>query len=107
MGSGINEKRRELINMMKFIEENQVQFVLAEYKDRIARFGFEYISRFCESHHTEIELVESQIASSLNEEMIKDMIAIITSFSARIYGSRGVKAVQQTMIELEKTNEKT
>lgn len=100
VASGINENRRELHRMLKKIEKDDVGIVLAEYKDRIARFGYEYIKKYCKSHKTKIELIEQQQEKSLNEEMVEDMISIITSFSARLYGQRGAKKVRYQLQKL-------
>lgn len=105
VASGINENRRELHRMLKKVENDDVGIVLSEYKDRIARFGYEYIGKYCKSHKTKIELIEQQQEKSLNEEMVEDMISIITSFSARLYGQRGAKKVRYQLQKL--NNEKT
>ena len=55
VASGINENRRELHRMLKKVENDDVGIVLSEYKDRIARFGYEYIEKYCKSHKTKIE----------------------------------------------------
>lgn len=97
VASGINENRRELHRMLKRIENDDIQIVLSEYKDRIARFGYEYIERYCKSHKTKIELIEQQEEKPLNEEMVEDMISIITSFSGRLYGQKGAKNIKKAM----------
>lgn len=102
VASGINENRRQLIRLMKKVSDEDVDIVLAEYKDRIARFGYEYIKRFCKSHKATIELIEHTKEKTLNEEMVEDMISIITSFSARLYGQRGAKKIKNKLMQLEK-----
>jgi putative resolvase len=94
VASGMNENRRQLNRLMKKVSQDDIDIVLAEYKDRVARFGYEYIYRYCKSHKTNIELIESQKDQSLNEEMVEDMISIITSFSARLYGQRGARKIR-------------
>lgn len=51
VASGINENRRQLNRLMKKVTEEEIHIVLAEYKDRIAQFGYEYIERYCKSHN--------------------------------------------------------
>lgn len=102
VASGINENRRALQRMLKKVGSEDVDIVLIEYKDRIARFGYEYISLYCKSHKTNIELLEQTEEKSLNQEMVEDMISIITSFSARLYGQRGARKVKNQLFKLDK-----
>lgn len=101
VASGINENRRQLNRLMKKVAKEDVHIVLAEYKDRMARFGYNYMERYCNSHKTKIELMEKKEDQSLNEEMTEDMISIITSFSARLYGQRGARKIKY---QIEKLN---
>jgi putative resolvase len=68
----------------------------------LARFGYNYLEAYCRSHGVEIITIEQQEKKELNEEMVEDLISIITSFSARLYGRRGSKKMKKTLIELEK-----
>lgn len=104
VASGINENRRQLNRLLQKVASGSVDIVLAEYKDRIARFGYSYIETFCKSHQTEIHLIENQEQRSLNEEMVEDMISIITSFSARLYGQRGARKIRKQMKSLDATH---
>jgi predicted site-specific integrase-resolvase len=104
VASGINENRRELHRMLKKVEEDDITIVLSEYKDRIARFGYEYLERYCHSHKTTIEFMEQQENQTLNEEMVEDMISIITSFSARLYGRRGAKHIKKEIEKIKRLN---
>ena len=102
VGSGINENRRQLNRLMRKVSDEDITIVLAEYKDRLARFGYEYIYRYCKSHRTKIELLENHEDKSLNEEMVEDMISIITSFSARLYGRRGARNIKNQLSKMER-----
>lgn len=106
VGSGINENRKKLTQLLKRVQDNEISYLIIEYKDRLARFGFAYLEQYCNSHNVEIVLLEKQEEKDLNKEMVEDMISIITSFSARIYGKRGGKKVQETLDNLEKEDEK-
>ena len=59
------------------------------YKDRLTRFGFNYIKRICDKYGTKIIIVSSEeTTKSQSEELAEDIIAIIHSFSGRLYGLR-------------------
>lgn len=106
VGSGINENRKKLTKLLKRLQDDEVSYLIIEYKDRLARFGFVYLEEYCNSHNVEIILLEKQEEKDLNKEMVEDMISIITSFSARIYGKRGGKKIQETLNSLETKDEK-
>ena len=104
VASGLNDKRRELTKMLRRISE--VNTVVVEYPDRLARFGYNYLQEFCKSLNIDIEAVEQNEKLEANEEMVNDLISIVTCFSARLYGSRGgrklKKNIQNSFKELEK-----
>jgi putative resolvase len=60
-------------------------------EDRFARFGFDLFSWLCGIYEKEMVVVNSKDASSSQEELVQDLIAIITSFSAKLYGLRSHK----------------
>jgi putative resolvase len=101
VASGINENRKGIQTLLSIIEKESIQYLLVEYKDRLARFGYNYLESFCKSHGVEIITIEQPEKKELNEEMVEDLISIMTSFSARLYGSRGSKKIKKTLSELE------
>ena len=109
IAGGLNDKRRELTKMLKRL--NDVDTIVIEYPDRLARFGYNYIVEFCKSVDVSIETVEQNKELEPDEEMVKDLISIVTCFSAKLYGSRGAEIAKQdiekTIKELEKQKEPT
>jgi predicted site-specific integrase-resolvase len=103
VASGINDNRRQLTKMLRRLDE--VKYIVVEYEDRLARFGYNYLKEYAKSFNVEIEVIEHNEKKDSNEEMFNDLISIITSFSAKIYGSRGgrkiQKAIQKSIQELE------
>jgi excisionase family DNA binding protein len=102
VASGINENRKGLDKLLKVVANQEIQYLIVEYKDRLARFGYKYLEKYCLSHGTKILVLEESDEKDLNEELVKDMISIITSFSARIYGERGAKTAKQMIDNLQK-----
>lgn len=89
VGSGLNDNRKGLIKLLKDVESNSVNRIFITYKDRLTRFGFNYLSLICECHNTEIVIVSDDINDkSLSEELADDIISIIHSFSGKLYGMR-------------------
>jgi len=64
--------------------------VVVEFKDRLTRFGFDYLKRYFGSHGVKIEVVE-ETEKDYMEKLIEDFTTIITSFAARIYGKHSQK----------------
>ncbi|WP_273000504.1 IS607 family transposase [Hydrogenibacillus schlegelii] len=87
-GSGLNEKRKGLARLFKMAREGQMDLVVVEFKDRLARFGFSYIERYLNAFGVKVEVVNGDEAKSPQEELVQDMLSILTVFSARLYGSR-------------------
>jgi len=74
------------------IKRGEVEKVVIEYPDRLARFGFEYLKFFMESFGVELIVLDGkENEEDINKELAEDLIAIVTSFAARIYGQRGGK----------------
>ena len=89
IASGVNENRRQLNRLMDKIIAGQVCRVVIEWKDRLARFGYTYIKKLCDAFKVEIEIINHRDEQKYEEEITEDIIAIMTSYSARIYGKRG------------------
>lgn len=99
--SGINENRSELQKMLTAINNREANYVLIEYKDRLASFGYKYLQKYIEDFDAKIIAIDNKEVD-YNKELLDDLIAIITSFSARIYGARGGKKLASMIKELEK-----
>ena len=92
VGSGLNYKRRQFNRLMQRVELGQVRRVVIAHRDRLVRFGYEYFEAFCERHHTELVVINGENLSP-EQELVHDLIAIVTVFSARLHGLRSYKKV--------------
>jgi predicted site-specific integrase-resolvase len=97
--SGINENRKQLEKLLRLVIEHQIDIVLIEFKDRLARFGYNYLVKLIESHGAKVEVVTQEEAPTggfftadnqqdATKELVEDMLAIVTCFSAKLYGQR-------------------
>jgi predicted site-specific integrase-resolvase len=92
IASGVNEKRRGLKKLLNKVRRGEVKKVVIEYPDRLARFGYEYLKFFLESFGVELVIVNGKDnEEDRHRELAEDLIAIVTSFAARVYGSHGGK----------------
>jgi predicted site-specific integrase-resolvase len=89
VGSGLNATRPGLARLCKQVEAGQVRTVVVSFKDRLTRFGFEYLRRYFASHGASIIVARQPATRSMQDELVEDLIAIVTSFSGRVHGMRG------------------
>jgi len=92
IASGVNENRRGLEKLLNMIQRGEVERIVIEYPDRLARFGFNYLKKFFFAFGVELVIINGN--NEEKEKMIElaeDLVAIVTSFVAKIYGQRGSK----------------
>ena len=85
MASGLNDSRPKLTNLLL---DTTIKVIVVEHKERLTRFGFNYIETLLQTQGRKIEVI---FPDEVQDDLIADFIAIITSMSARIYGRRGNK----------------
>ena len=72
--------------------QNEIRNVYITYKDRLTRFGFSYLETMFSAHNVAIVVVQDNEAEkSVQEELVEDMVSLITSFSGKLYGMRSKK----------------
>lgn len=86
IGSGINANRRKLLALLK---KDTYDIIVVEHKDRFSRFGIEIIEELLLQTEKKIEIINN--IQIIEEDIVQDLISIITSFSAKIYGQRRSK----------------
>lgn len=82
VGSGMNDNRTQF---WKMIDTNPTKIII-ENKDRLTRFGFNYIERLAKK--LDIEIIVMNPNQSDETDLIKDLVSVITSFCCRLYGLR-------------------
>ena len=92
IGSGLNYKRKQFNRLMEMIELGQVRRLIIAHRDRLVRFGYDYFEAFCQRHHTEMVVIKGEHLSP-EHELVRDLIAIVTVFSARLHGLRSYRKV--------------
>jgi predicted site-specific integrase-resolvase len=100
IGSGVNDSKPKLI---KLLNQNDYKILLVEHKDRLTRFGFNYIKEWLESTGRKIEIVDE--ASDDRADLIQDLVSIVYSFSARLYGLRRAKKKTEEIMEVIQNDE--
>lgn len=95
IGSGLNDERKGLISLLK---DKSINLIIVEHKDRLTRFGFNYIETLLENENRKIEVINPP--ENHKEDLVADFVSIITSFCARIYGQKRTKRKTEKLIEL-------
>lgn len=93
IGSGINYSKKGLNKLLDAITNYKVEKIVILYKDRLVRFGFELIETICHKYDCEIEIIDSTEKTE-QEELVEDLIQIITVFNCRLQGKRANEAKQ-------------
>lgn len=89
IGSGLNDNRKELNQLINLVQNDKINRIFIMYKNRLTRFGFNYIKQICDFHNTEIVIVSNEENDkSLSEELAEDIIAMIHSSSDKLYGMK-------------------
>ena len=91
IGSGINYEKPGLKRLIEMINKKQVDIIVVLYKDRLLRFGFELIENLCDKYGTTIEIIDNTEKTE-EQELVEDLIQIVTVFSCRLQGKRANKA---------------
>lgn len=97
LGSGMNYRKKGLNRLLGLILSGKVGRLVITHKDRLLRFGSELVFSLCEEMNTEVVIINQGTETSFEEELAKDVLEIITVFSARLYGARSRK--NQKLIE--------
>lgn len=88
IGSGLNYSRRGLLEVLAMVKEEKISRILVNYKDRLARFGYEMIEEICRLHDVEIQILNQTDEISSEQELVDDVLSVITVYSAKLYGKR-------------------
>jgi len=91
LGSGLNYNKRGLKNLIRAICLSEVDRLVLTHKDRLLRFGSELIFSLCEQFGIEVAIINKTEASTFEDDLVQDVLEIITVFSARLYGARSRK----------------
>ncbi|HVE45058.1 MAG TPA: IS607 family transposase [Gammaproteobacteria bacterium] len=91
LGSGMNYSKKGLKRLLEEILAGKIDRLVITHKDRLLRFGAELIFAICEAKEVEVVILNKGEEGKFEEELAKDVLEIITVFSARLYGSRSKK----------------
>lgn len=94
IGSGLNDSRKKLLKILK---EEKATIIVVEHKDRLTRFGFQYINEACIKFGCKIHIVND--INNDEQDLMQDFVSLVTSFCARLYGKRRSRRKTEALIE--------
>ncbi len=98
--SGLNGRRKKLIRLLA---DPNIKTIFVEHRDRLTRFGFEYIEAALLAQDRNIIVIED---GELKDDLVQDMIEVLTSFCARLYGKRSARNKAKKALEAIKDDSK-
>jgi putative resolvase len=104
LGSGMNYYKKGLKRLLNEILAGKINRLVLTHKDRLLRFGAELVFAICEAKNVEVIILNKGAEGHFEEELAKDVLEIITVFSARLYGSRSRKN-QKLLAEMKRVVE--
>jgi len=109
VASGLNTERRGLLKLFNYVVNRQIDVVVVTYKDRLTRFGYEYLEYFLNQYGVRVEVVYGEEPKGTYQELVEDLIAMVTSFAGKLYGIRShrkkklVEGFRKLLEEVEKS----
>jgi predicted site-specific integrase-resolvase len=91
LGSGMNYQKKGLKQLVSDLVDGKIGRLVITHKDRLLRFGAELVFAICQAKNVEVVIINQGEDTSFEEDLAKDVLEIITVFSARLYGSRSRK----------------
>ena len=85
VGSGVSAKRRRLARLLA---DPTATTIVIEHRDRLARFGVEYLEAALAAHGRRVLVMDD---GDRDDDVVRDMTEVLTSFCARLYGRRGAR----------------
>lgn len=97
--SGLNEKRKGLASLIAYAKKHEFDTLIITSKDRLTRFGYSYLEQLFNEYNVKILILDEdkEHKQTLEEELLKDFMSLITSFSGKFYRLRGNEQKHQLL----------
>jgi len=88
IASGLKADRRGLLKLLDYVTNRQVDVIVVAYRDRLTRFGLEYLEYFLRQYGVRVEAVLGEEPKDSHQELLEDLVEVVSSFAGRLYGVR-------------------
>ena len=106
IGSGLNGKRKGLLKLIELARARKIRAIYVTYPDRLTRFGYEAFKEFFKALGVEVVEVNGKKFREPQEELVEDLITIITLFAGKLYGLKSHKTKRIVEKVKEELNER-
>jgi excisionase family DNA binding protein len=89
VASGLKADRKGLLRLLDYVVNRQVDVVVVTYRDRLTRFGLEYLEYFFRQYGVRVEAALGEEPKESRQELLEDLIEVVSSFAGKLYGLRG------------------
>ncbi|MFB6349951.1 IS607 family transposase [Moraxella sp. ZJ142] len=84
VGSALDDKRQGLHELLDLVVAGKVNRVFVASKDRLTRFGFNYLDKMFQAHGVEVVVLHQSPNQSAEQELVDDMMSLVVSFSGQL-----------------------
>jgi DNA binding domain, excisionase family len=88
IASGLKADRKGLLKLLDYVINRQIDVVVVTYRDRLTRFGFEYLEYLFRQYGVRVEAILGDEPKDSRQELVEDLIEIVNSFAGKFYGLR-------------------
>jgi excisionase family DNA binding protein len=88
VASGLKADRKGLLRLLDYVVNRQVDVVVVTYRDRLTRFGLEYLEYFFRQYGVRVEAVLGEEPKEAHQELLEDLVEVVSSLAGKLYGLR-------------------
>jgi putative resolvase len=103
LGSGLNFKRKKFVALMEQVLRQEIKTIVVAHKDRLCRFGFDFVEWFCNAHRCNIVVLNNTYKAP-HQELMEDFMSIMHCFSSKLYFLRKYEKVIKIETETDITD---
>jgi putative resolvase len=105
IGGGLNFERKQFLRLVDRIVSGEVERVVLAHQDRLVRFGYQLLAHLCQTHQTELVVMNTETLSP-EQELVQDLMAITHCFASRLDGLRNYrKALKKALADENRTQD--
>ena len=88
VASGLRADRQGLLKLLEYVTNRQVDVVVVTYRDRLTRFGLEYLEYFFRQYGVRVEAALGEEPKDSHQELLEDLVEVVSSLAGKLYGLR-------------------
>jgi len=97
IASGLKADRRGLLKLLDYVVNRQVDVIVVAYRDRLTRFGLEYLEYFFRQYGVRVDAALGEEPKEAHQELVEDLVEVVSSLAGKLYGLRSRR--KRTLVE--------